>query len=303
MEQKTDNRDAKRQIAGVAGTIIFHGLLVLLLWFAMLKTPLPPWPDAGGGGGGLGIEVNLGNSDNGMGISEANIAFPEFKEQAKDIINPEPVDLKAKDPQESVITDETSTENATSLKTNKENKTNKTEVKTEEVKINKTALFQKNNSDGNTNKIGNQGDLNGNANSKNYTKGGGSGTGQGTGNGSGTGPGNGSGSGGGTGSGTGPGTGPGKGPGISFSLTGRTNKVLPHPSYNSKNNGTVVVKIWVNKNGVVTRVQAGVSGTTTTDLMLWKQAEEAAQKSTFSGDPNAPEEQTGTITYRFIHQN
>ena len=86
MEQKTDNRDAKRQIAGVAGTIIFHGLLVLLLWFAMLKTPLPPWPDAGGGGGGLGIEVNLGNSDNGMGVSEANIAFPEFKEQAKDIL-------------------------------------------------------------------------------------------------------------------------------------------------------------------------------------------------------------------------
>ena len=305
MEQKTDSKDVKRMISGAAGTIFFHLFLILLLWLAVLKTPIPPWPDAGGGGGGLGIEVNLGNSDYGMGANEANIAFPEFKEQAKDIINPEPVDLKSttKDNSENVITDETSTDNATTLKTTKDNKTTKVEVKPDEPKINKTALFQKKAGDGNTNKQGNQGDPNGNHNSKNYTKGGGSGTGQGTGNGSGIGPGTGSGTGGGNGSGVGTGTGPGKGPGISYNLTGRTNKVLPHPNYNSKNNGTVVVKIWVNKNGVVTRVQSGVSGTTTTDMNLWKQAEEAALKSTFSGDPNAPEEQTGTITYRFIHQN
>ncbi len=305
MEQRTDSKDVKRQILGVSGTIFFHALLILLLWLAVLKTPIPPWPDAGGGGGGLGIEVNLGNSDNGMGISEANIAFPEFKEQAQNIINPDPVDLKSpiKDNQENIITDETSTDNATSLKTNKEKTNKKVEVKHDEVKINQNALFTKTKGDGTTNKQGNQGDPNGNPNSKNYTKGGGSGTGQGTGNGSGIGPGNGSGTGGGTGSGVGTGTGPGKGPGISYSLSGRSNKSLPHPNYNSNSNGTVVVKIWVNKNGQVTRVQEGVSGTTTTDQNLWAQARIAALKATFSSDANAPEEQTGTITYRFIHQN
>ncbi len=308
MDQRTDSNEVKRQIAGVAGTIGFHGLLLLLLWLAVMKTPIPPFPDAGGGGGGLGIEVNLGNTSESMAANEANISFPEFKEQAQNIINPDPVEIKSKDNavDDKVITDETSTDNATTLNTTKDNKTTKvtkTEVKPDEPKINKVALFTKTKGDGNSNKQGNQGDVNGNPNSKNFTKGGGSGTGSGTGNGSGTGPGTGSGTGGGNGSGTGTGTGPGKGPGIAFNLSGRSNKSLPHPSYNSNNNGTVVVKIWVNKNGQVTRVQSGVSGTTTTDPNLWKQAEIAALKSSFSADANAPEEQTGTITYRFIHQN
>ncbi|MDE6629828.1 MAG: hypothetical protein K2K11_00180, partial [Bacteroidales bacterium] len=34
------------------------------------------------------------------------------------------------------------------------------------------------------------------------------------------------------------------------------------PSYNSEEEGVVVVRIWVNPAGAVTRVQAGVKGTT-----------------------------------------
>ena len=303
MEQNTDSNETKRMLAGISGTILFHLLLILLLWFAVLRTPIPPFPDAGGGGGGgLGIEVNLGNSDEGMGVDEANISFPEFKQPAKDIINPEPVVTNATT-NENLITDETSTDNAINSNVKKENKTNKTEEKTEVTKINTAALFNKIKGDGNTNKNGNQGDQNGNANSKNYNKGGGSGTGQGTGNGSGVGPGSGSGTGGGNGSGVGTGTGPGKGPGISYSLNGRSSKSLPKPTYDSKDQGTVVVKIWVNVNGEVTRVEAGQRGTTTSDRTLWKQAETAAMRARFSPDANAPEDQTGTITYKFIRLN
>ena len=290
-------------LAGASGTIIFHLLLILLLWLTVLKTPIPPFPDTGGGGGGgLGIEVNLGNSENGMGVNEANISFPEFKQPAKDIINPEPVNIKSTT-DENVLTDETTPENVTTLNTNKENKITKTEVKPEEPKINTAALFKKVNSDGNTNKSGNQGNTDGNPNSKNYTKGGGSGTGQGIGNGSGIGSGSGSGTGGGTGSGTGTGIGSGNGPGISFSLKDRNAKSLPKPEYSSKEQGTVVVKIWVNNKGEVTRVTAGERGTTTSDRTLWKLAENAAMRSRFTPEPNAPEEQTGSITYKFIRLN
>ncbi|NVN95885.1 MAG: energy transducer TonB [Bacteroidetes bacterium] len=302
MEQKTDREDIKRKFAGVSGTILFHSLLIFLLWLAVLKTPIPPFPDAGGGGGGLGIEVNLGNSENGMGVDEANISFPEFKQPAKDIINPDPISLNSTT-SENVITDETNTDNTINLNTNKEKKTTKTEEKAEVTKINTAALFKKINGDGNSNKNGNQGEINGNPNSKNYTKGGGSGTGQGTGNGSGIGPGSGLGTGGGNGSGIGTGNGPGKGPGISYDLKGRTKKELPKPEYSSKEQGTVVVKIWVNKNGEVTRVEAGQRGTTTSDRVLWKQAENAAMRARFSPDADAPEDQTGSITYKFIRLN
>lgn len=304
MEQKADRKEIKRKFAGALGTISFHLLLVLLLWLAVLKTPIPPFPDAGGGGGGsLGIEVNLGNSEEGMGVAEANISFPEFKKPAIDIINPEPVNHTSATQDENVITDETNPDNATSLNTSKDNKNKKTEIKPVEPKINTTALFNKIKGDGTTNKSGNQGDPNGNPNSKNYFKGGGSGTGQGTGNGSGVGPGSGSGTGGGSGSGTGTGTGGGKGPGISFSLNGRNAKSLPKPDYTSNEQGNVVVKIWVNNNGEVTRVEAGQRGTTTSDRALWKQAENAAMRARFSPDANAPEDQTGSITYKFIRLN
>ena len=88
--------------------------------------------------------------------------------------------------------------------------------------------------------------------------------------------------------------------GISFSLNGRTLMSLVRPSYDSDEEGVVVVRIWVNRDGLVTRVQAGVKGTTTMDQLLWKTAAEAAMKSRFVPREFAPEEQVGTISYRFV---
>jgi len=124
--------------------------------------------------------------------------------------------------------------------------------------------------------------------------GGGTGTGTGTGSGSGTGSGIGSG----TGSGVGPGSGGGSGPG--YSLAGRGAKYIPKPDYSEDDQGKVVVKIWVDKDGNVVKAQSGYFGTTLSNSALWKKCEEAAMKSKFSSDPNAPEEQIGTITYVFI---
>lgn len=88
--------------------------------------------------------------------------------------------------------------------------------------------------------------------------------------------------------------------GISFSLKGRTLKSLARPTYDSDEQGVVVVKIWVNNQGEITRVQPGVQGTTTTDENLWEKARQAALKSKFTPDEDAPLEQVGVISYKFI---
>lgn len=126
----------------------------------------------------------------------------------------------------------------------------------------------------------------------------GSGTGTGTGNGSGNGSGTGSGTGTGDGSGVGPGSGDGSGP--NFNLHGRSSKYIPIPEYTEQDQGKVVVDIWVDKNGNVTKAIAGAKGTTTSNPSLWKKAQQAALNAKFSVNANAPEEQKGTITYNFI---
>lgn len=92
----------------------------------------------------------------------------------------------------------------------------------------------------------------------------------------------------------------GAGGGISFSLAGRTLMSLVKPEYNSEEQGIVVVKIWVNRQGEVIRTQVGVQGTTTMDEQLWATARRAAMGSRFVPKENAPEEQVGTISYKFI---
>lgn len=91
--------------------------------------------------------------------------------------------------------------------------------------------------------------------------------------------------------------------GIEFSLTGRSANYLPLPEYTTLATGRVVVQITVNRQGQVIRATAGARGTTTTDRILHRHAEEAARRARFSTKADAPEEQTGTITYNFIRLN
>jgi TonB family protein len=93
------------------------------------------------------------------------------------------------------------------------------------------------------------------------------------------------------------------GSGISYNLDGRQKKSLPKPEYQSREEGIVVVSIWVDKNGNVTKAISGARGSTTTNAYLLKIAKDAAMKAKFYEKADAPEEQKGTITYNFINLN
>ena len=87
--------------------------------------------------------------------------------------------------------------------------------------------------------------------------------------------------------------------GISFSLKGRTSKLLPKPIDTSQKEGVVVVDIRVNSKGDVISATPGVKGSNTLDQYLLMVAKNAALLAKFNRKPNAPD-QIGTITYHFV---
>ncbi len=90
------------------------------------------------------------------------------------------------------------------------------------------------------------------------------------------------------------------GSGPSFSLSGRSAVLLPIPNYPGNDEGMVVVKITVDKNGKVTNAEPGVQGTTIMNQRFWNEAKQAALKAKFNTSENAPAYQQGTISYRFV---
>ena len=74
---------------------------------------------------------------------------------------------------------------------------------------------------------------------------------------------------------------------------------MPKPSYATQTEGIVVVQVKVDQYGNVTEAIPGAEGTTVTDKTLWNAARNAAMKTTFNMDANAPAVQSGTITYIF----
>ena len=92
----------------------------------------------------------------------------------------------------------------------------------------------------------------------------------------------------------------GKGNGTGYSLGGRGAKSLHRPNDDFSEEGIVVVDIWVNRSGQVTRAEVSNKGTTLINNDMRQKAVQAALRSTFASDPNAPEEQHGTITYTFV---
>jgi hypothetical protein len=296
MVEETENRN--RPLALIL-TIIYHGLLLLLFLLVIFKTPIPPYPTVGGGGG---LEVNFGTSANGMGTVQPEQYIPIDIKIMKQQMSQR---TTASGKEEEIMTQQT--EEGPVIKTgvlNKKKKKQKelytekepkktTEIQINDPVVNPLALYKKKPkgaSEGETGKPGDQGNPNGTMYSKNHYGEGGSGGGTGGGNGTGNGPGNGSGS--------GPGTGTLRG--VNYSLAGRTQRYLPKPpSIALQHQEIVVVTIWVDKTGNVTRVNVGEKGTTATDQRLYKIAEEYALKSKFNSNPQAKEVQKGNITYIF----
>jgi len=85
-----------------------------------------------------------------------------------------------------------------------------------------------------------------------------------------------------------------------FQLLGRTLVgSFPQPEYDVREEGTVVVKIKVDRNGYVVGAEYSLKGSTTRDSRLVSAAIRAAIKARFNKDPNDPAFVYGTITYNF----
>lgn len=265
--------------AGIIVTIFLHGLVLLGLLFIFLAIPIPPDPPLGGGGG----EIDFGYSAEGTGTDLMAVPTGPIVSQ-----NPSETQTPVKASQDNtqdVMTNDKS-EEAISIPKPTKNPTKETVKQPEKPKpvINQGAILpgkqNKGGGQGDGKAPGNQGSLNGIPN----------GGGNGGGNGTGTGPGN------------GPGSGPGSGgTGINARLDGRTPMSLPKPRYTEQEDGTVVVKVTVDRNGkVVNATTDGVRGSTTTNKALHAEAITAARQAKFSVKADAAPEQIGYIYYTFI---
>ena len=92
----------------------------------------------------------------------------------------------------------------------------------------------------------------------------------------------------------------GKGNGTGYDLGGRGAKSLHRPDDDFSEEGKIVVDIWVNRAGQVVRAEVATKGTDIINNAMRQKAIQAAKRSTFAADPDAPEEQHGTITYTFV---
>lgn len=259
------NEKKDRTIAAV-GTILVHALIVLALFLMAFRTPLP-LP------GEEGVEVDLGMYNQGMGeVQPEKSAIPQQSTPPK---LHEDKNIKSKD---DIVTQDT--EEAPSLKTEKKKEqkeetttkpkeTPKEPEETPKPVVNPKALFkgsdksQEGGSEGITGQPGDQGNPNGLAGVKKYEGHGGQGNGAG------------------------------------YDLGGRGAKSLQRPSKDFPEEGHIVVEIFVDQNGNVIRANIA-KGTDITNTEMRNMALEAARRSKFVADPNAPEEQKGTITYTFV---
>lgn len=84
-----------------------------------------------------------------------------------------------------------------------------------------------------------------------------------------------------------------------YNLAGRNalSKPIEKPECNEE--GIVVVSIEVDREGKVIKASPGEKGTTNPSPCLWNPAKEAALKTTWNADKNAPIKQFGTIIYKF----
>ena len=248
------SNEKKDKGIAIAGTIMVHALVLLVLFLMAFRTPLP-LP------GEEGVEVDLGMMDQGMGnIQPEKPAIPMAAQ-------PQQQQNKSK---EDIVTQ--NDDEAPAIEKPKNTKPQQETKPVEEPKptVNQKALFKGSNnpqaggSEGITGQPGDQGKPNGLAGIKKYD-------------------GN-----------------CGKGNGTGYDLGGRGAKSLHRPDDDFSEEGRIVVDIWVNRDGQVVRAEVATKGTDIINNAMRQKAIQAAKRSTFASDPDAPEEQHGTITYTFV---
>ena len=88
---------------------------------------------------------------------------------------------------------------------------------------------------------------------------------------------------------------------IHYLLKNRYHVRLPIPVYLAKGGGIIIVEIWVDQQGNVIKATVR-ENEKIKDVMLPSYARQAAIKTLFNEDFNAPSPQHGTITYTFVPQ-
>lgn len=95
------------------------------------------------------------------------------------------------------------------------------------------------------------------------------------------------------------GTGVVQGDGVGWSLAGRGMLGKPKINENPTEEGIVVLDIYVDRQGKVTRTKRNYVKSTTSSTYLFDLAEKAAKTAKFSVKNDAPAEQKGEMTFRF----
>ncbi len=277
---------------GLAGTIIIHLTLFLVLIFVSFSIPPPPETEEG-------IIVNFGTDETGMGMVEPSPPAikqeqsPAVADNVEKVTDEEPIltqnteeapEVKKVDPEaekrkfEKIEADRIRREQLEAERIRKaQEETERKRVEAEQQRqaeiINRTrnALANSKNAgtsstgEGVTGGAGNQGSATGSVDSK--IRGEGNGLGD---------------------------------KGISYDLKGRGFQTLPSPKYDYQGQGRVVVEVSVDRSGKVIQAIPGIKGSTTLDEYLLKVAKDAAMLARFDSKPDAPVIQKGTITYNFI---
>lgn len=80
---------------------------------------------------------------------------------------------------------------------------------------------------------------------------------------------------------------------------GRSPNGKPRFTNDHTEEGKVVLRFYIDRNGKVTRAEPILSESTTTSTQLFAKAKKALMEMTFSADPKAPAEQQGKVSMRF----
>lgn len=274
----------KDDIYGLVGSLVFHAVLFLILWFSVLKAAIPEEDG--------GVLVNFGNIDSSAGTFEPQYTGRQLPQETTTPPPPTPVppvqapkeDLLTQDLEESVSLDEEKKKEEQRKKEEEEKRRKEAEEqerirKQKEAEAKRIAEERRKQAEAISNKVAgafgigaaegnNQGDA-----------------AEGSGN-QGSPFGN---------------SDHGENEGIggygSFNLNGRSLGAggLPRPAYTIQEEGKIVINITVNPKGNVIFAEIG-RGTNIDNASMRKSALEAAKRATFNSISGA-NNQSGTITY------
>lgn len=249
----------KHKLYGILATIAFHAIAVVLLFNLCFRTPLPLPGEAG-------VEVNLGMYAEAISLQDNMTTSQQVEETESQQVE----ETTNEDVEEEILSEDENIPSIEEVEETEEVEEIVEEVVEEKPVVNQRALFQVNKkkqetpSEGSSNEVvGEQGSPNGLKDIERYAGHGGSGDGP------------------------------------SYDLGGRGAKSISSPSKDISEEATIVVDIWVDKEGRVQRAEIG-KGTTTTNSDMRASALQAARNSVFVKDDKAADLQKGTITYNFI---